>query len=1265
MFAKRRRKQAKQYRAPVMPRLEEIVVASAALNASIGKVYGGDSNELQCIACHSKIDSNNNPGRVLTRAAYEMFGIDPKEQNAADLRICNKCQAGVAKQKTSGRCPTVGCTPRKKAKGLRTMPPKWRAITIEQREQIAISLKFPVETLRICQTCFKKLSKKLDQIASEILDEVPARKRLQSWTQEESALLKSVVDQVGMGKWEIVSEKLGIERFNAEKCQEQFEHLMLTNNRVGPPSVSATAANSTGSDDEEDGASAVGDEEAMEEPMPQVNEDGAGEPMAGVEEDSKNGVLNDLPKPIPQDTPNLAVSKPEIDDRASPKSAFGNFGKATNGSNTPKSEPSTSEASNARGSITQGTPLQRIPAFGAFGASPFGAVDASAMQSQNPSLNAMAAGMGALDVRNLLTGQGANSENPATRNMLLQLLMSSPSLAASLGQKDMDPALLQQLAAAAHLYGPDKSRPSPLHNPQFLDNLVMQRLSQQTPQVNQLLQQQQQQQQQQARIREQQARDLLARDQAAKQQRLLMEQKQKHQQQEQHQQAQQQRLRDQQQKLREEEAQKLRSQNVALQLQQQLTDRAPNLMQLGPLMNNYISGRIHNLNPPVVQQPVGRSEDTAKHASKSPAPTSLASGGSSAPTTSGGLQEMRQKYHTITLELQQLQKDLHNTPKAQDPERYERLVNALKKKENDRGVCEHVLRSLEKTEENQLQQQFNDSIVATVAQAAMGQHPQIVSKGAMKEFPANLMYRPGVIAGAPPSTQPQDPRLGGTSVIGINRAPVPSIASTSLTTSEHQKSTTKGVMDYFNAVTRDKIIADELSRPDTTSPKAQSPGASTATSSAHPNRQQMQRKSGLATVCLPSVPPTSQHRQSLQPHHHHHHIQQQRRPTSPNTAAKFSGGASSSGHSSQPSTSTAGSGGAEPTSGSCATPITNHRHAQATGDPLGPTVSSGSSTAAQYLHKTPLHESHFVVEAPTTAPSVVEPPESVASSSNVSADASAEPKEGEERAKSLSPPPPFPRVSSESSLAEPIAVDECHEPDSTSTEAHIENEAVEIQAESPLDAQDQDLPKTQDLKPQEAPEAVVASSVELSAHDLERPTSISSASESSFDSDPLDNSLSIPPPPPPPPPLLLKMNGSEDSPELLEPSQKENLETIPLISDEKPLPPLEDDEKENQMQLKDLKDAVKEATVDMLTLFDLMEIHPPNNKPSREPQDQEDEENEQNEENHSEDSKDASETSEKALKGIEPLQELQVPTTPVEPSYDYETLSDDENSNPD
>ena len=51
-----------------------------------------------CILCKQTIDGTSNPGRVLTRATYEHYGIQPQE-NPADVRICQKCRMGFLKKR--------------------------------------------------------------------------------------------------------------------------------------------------------------------------------------------------------------------------------------------------------------------------------------------------------------------------------------------------------------------------------------------------------------------------------------------------------------------------------------------------------------------------------------------------------------------------------------------------------------------------------------------------------------------------------------------------------------------------------------------------------------------------------------------------------------------------------------------------------------------------------------------------------------------------------------------------------------------------------------------------------------------------------------------------------------------------------------------------------------------------------------------------------------------------------------------------------------
>lgn len=59
----------------------------------------GAEAEYLCILCKTTIDATSNPGRVLTRATYDQYGLQPQE-NPADVRICQKCRLSHLKKRT-------------------------------------------------------------------------------------------------------------------------------------------------------------------------------------------------------------------------------------------------------------------------------------------------------------------------------------------------------------------------------------------------------------------------------------------------------------------------------------------------------------------------------------------------------------------------------------------------------------------------------------------------------------------------------------------------------------------------------------------------------------------------------------------------------------------------------------------------------------------------------------------------------------------------------------------------------------------------------------------------------------------------------------------------------------------------------------------------------------------------------------------------------------------------------------------------------------
>uniref|UniRef100_A0A1I7XQ04 SANT domain-containing protein n=1 Tax=Heterorhabditis bacteriophora TaxID=37862 RepID=A0A1I7XQ04_HETBA len=254
LFPKRKRKVAKSYKPPIMPTAEELMMyqlvpQDASIQTQrniltlqlafmeflfINNIYllaNAPLQENRCINCQLRIDPAMNPGRVLTRASYEMYGIDSKKQGA-DVKICTKCKDLVLKNRNSGRCMVKACASgRRKAKATKPMPAKWRQMDDRQRAFLLAHMGIPREILKCCGPCFKRIGKKLDLLFSGDLHEEMEKfeeEAQQVWQNDEVCLfcdsivtrLLNLVSDLGTD-WNMVSEQM--DGRSADECRIQYE----------------------------------------------------------------------------------------------------------------------------------------------------------------------------------------------------------------------------------------------------------------------------------------------------------------------------------------------------------------------------------------------------------------------------------------------------------------------------------------------------------------------------------------------------------------------------------------------------------------------------------------------------------------------------------------------------------------------------------------------------------------------------------------------------------------------------------------------------------------------------------------------------------------------------------------------------------------------------------------------------------------------------------------------------------------------------------
>uniref|UniRef100_A0A0K0DJV0 SANT domain-containing protein n=1 Tax=Angiostrongylus cantonensis TaxID=6313 RepID=A0A0K0DJV0_ANGCA len=183
------------------------------------------SNDSKCVMCQLRINPATNPGRVLTRSNYELYGIDAKRQGA-DCKICTKCKDEVLKIRNSGRCMVKMCASgKRKVKATKTMPTKWRQMDDRQRTFILSHLSIPREIVKCCGPCFKRISKKLDLLFAGDLEEEMAKFELevhQTWQSGEISRLQNLVAQFGTDWCSVSAQMHGR---SADDCRLQYESL--------------------------------------------------------------------------------------------------------------------------------------------------------------------------------------------------------------------------------------------------------------------------------------------------------------------------------------------------------------------------------------------------------------------------------------------------------------------------------------------------------------------------------------------------------------------------------------------------------------------------------------------------------------------------------------------------------------------------------------------------------------------------------------------------------------------------------------------------------------------------------------------------------------------------------------------------------------------------------------------------------------------------------------------------------------------------------
>ncbi|XGW17963.1 hypothetical protein V3C99_002511 [Haemonchus contortus] len=225
VIPKRKRKLAKTYKPPTMPTAEELAMYQLVPQDALTEAQSSASQDSKCVMCQLRIDPTTNPGRVLTRSNYEMYGIDARKQGA-DCKICTKCKDEVLKIRNSGRCMVKVCASgKRKVKATKAMPAKWRQMDDRQRSFMLAHLSIPREIVKCCGPCFKRISKKLDMLFAGDLQDEMAKFEMeihQTWQSGEISRLQNLVAQFGTN-WSTISEQM--QGRSADDCRLQYETL--------------------------------------------------------------------------------------------------------------------------------------------------------------------------------------------------------------------------------------------------------------------------------------------------------------------------------------------------------------------------------------------------------------------------------------------------------------------------------------------------------------------------------------------------------------------------------------------------------------------------------------------------------------------------------------------------------------------------------------------------------------------------------------------------------------------------------------------------------------------------------------------------------------------------------------------------------------------------------------------------------------------------------------------------------------------------------
>lgn len=160
-FGKRRKKICRQgYRPPIMPRFGD--------SDENLQNYRKDCTFVECLLCNSRI-------LVLESLTHQSYEYDDFNQNIQQsnrieqqpMPICTKCQSQAQRNKTLNKCPLGSCVcsgGKRKMRPARNIPEKFSTLDTDQKRFLICRLKMPPSAQKCCTSCFKRITKDIDEL---------------------------------------------------------------------------------------------------------------------------------------------------------------------------------------------------------------------------------------------------------------------------------------------------------------------------------------------------------------------------------------------------------------------------------------------------------------------------------------------------------------------------------------------------------------------------------------------------------------------------------------------------------------------------------------------------------------------------------------------------------------------------------------------------------------------------------------------------------------------------------------------------------------------------------------------------------------------------------------------------------------------------------------------------------------------------------------------------------------------------------------------